>query len=426
MLAVLDSTTFRVIEAVGIFMSTYSLIVSEKFNRTVAVMLGMLLTILVGLMSLEDVIHSIDFETIGLLIGMMVIIGIVRRTGLFEYLAIKCVKIAHGNPHRVMIGFGVITAVSSALLDNVTTVMLMVPITFMVTRILRAPVMPFLISLILASNVGGTATLIGDPPNIMIGSAAHLGFTDFIVNLGPPIIVIVAVTMGILGLLYRKHLVALPERQMRVQQLDEKAAIKDPVLLKKVLVVLALTLAGFFLHQMLGLETVVVAFLGATIMLLVTGVEPNEAFADVEWATIFFFVGLFALVGALQKVGAIAWISSLMVEVTGENYGFAASLILWVSGLLSGIVDNIPFIATTIPVLQDLSGPTYLWWALSLGACLGGNMTLVGASANVVVAGLAKEHGCDTLTFKEYLKVGVPLTVLGLALAHVYLMIRFL
>lgn len=420
------SATVHVAEAAGVFLSTYSLIIAEKFNRTVVVLLGTLLTVLFGLMSLDDVIESIDFETIGLLIGMMVIVGIVRRTGLFEYMAIKCVKVARGNPYKVMVGFGFITAVASALLDNVTTVMLMVPITFMVIRILRAPVTPYLFTLIISSNIGGTATLIGDPPNIMIGSAAQLGFTDFIANLLPPSIIIFAVTMTILGLLYKKRLVATEERQARLQQLDETAAIKDPVLLRKALIVLGLTLLGFFLHQLIGVESAVIALLGATVMLLVTGVEPNNAFKDVEWGTIFFFAGLFALVGALQKVGLISWFSNMMVNATADNYGLAASVILWVSGLLSGVIDNVPFIATTIPILQDLNGPVYLWWALSLGACLGGNMTLVGASANVVVAGLAKEHGCETLTFKQYLKVGLPLTLMALTFSQLYILIRYL
>ncbi len=421
------SAQVQVIFATAVFLLTYAVIVSEKIHRAVAALVGAALLALTGTMNLEEAVHAVDFNTIGLLVGMMIIVGITRRTGVFEYLAVKAARRAKGEPLRIMAALSLVTAVLSAFLDNVTTVLLIVPVTFAIAGQLQISPIPFLIAEIIASNIGGTATLIGDPPNIMIGSQTHLGFMDFVINLTPVVVVIYILTIFCLRIIYRRQLVSRPELQEKIMRMNEKDEIKDPVLLKKCLVVLCLTIAGFVLHQFLHLESSVIALSGASLLLLLTREDPEHVLHAVEWPVIFFFVGLFIVVGALEKVGVIEAVARFSLEITRGQLMPAAMLILWVSALASAFVDNIPFVATMIPLIHDMGrlgqmgNLDLLWWALSLGACLGGNGTVIGASANVVVIGMAEKRGV-LITFISYLKVAFPLMLMSIMVSTVYLL----
>ncbi|NQX68644.1 ArsB/NhaD family transporter [Paenibacillus alba] len=422
----------QAIWAIGIFLIIYGLIISEKIHRTILAMLGAVLMVVCGIVDQETALHHIDFNTLGLLIGMMIIVGVTAETGLFKYVALKAAKIAKGKPTRIMIALVVITAAASALLDNVTTVLLMAPVTFSLTRQLRVNPIPFLITQIIASNVGGTATLIGDPPNIMIGSAVkELTFMAFITNLTPIVIIILLVYLPLFVLMFRKQIQSTPELQRSIMEMDEKVMITNSKLLKKCLVVLGLTIVGFFLHQTLHLESATVALSGAFLLLLLTGESMMEkAFHSVEWITLFFFVGLFILVSGLVETGVIAELAAKAIELTGGNILATSMLILWLSAIASAFLDNIPFVATMIPMIQEMSirgvsNPEPLWWSLALGACLGGNGTLIGASANLIVAGLAGKEGYP-ISFVKYLKVGFPLMILSIVLSSVYIYWRYL
>ncbi|AWV35871.1 MULTISPECIES: ArsB/NhaD family transporter [Paenibacillus] len=419
--------------AIGIFLLIYGLIISEKIHRTILAMLGAIVMIAMGIVDQETALQHIDFNTIGLLVGMMMIVGITAETGLFKYAAVKSAKLAKGKPKRILIALFVITAVASAFLDNVTTVLLMVPVTFSITRQLRIHPLPFLMSQIIASNVGGTATLIGDPPNIMIGSAVkELTFMAFISNLTPVIIIIVLAYIPLLLLMFGKQIKTTPELQQSIMDMDEKVMITDHKLLRKCLIVLAITIAGFFLHQALHLESATVALAGAFLLLLLTGGEHmlEKAFHSVEWITIFFFIGLFVLVSGLVETGVIAELAAKAIEITNGDVLMSSMMILWVSAITSAFLDNIPFVATMIPLIQEMgnmgiSNLEPLWWSLALGACLGGNGTLIGASANLIVAGLAGKEGYP-ITFMKYLKVGFPLMLLSIVISSVYLYLRYL
>ncbi|WP_340033701.1 ArsB/NhaD family transporter [Paenibacillus sp. FSL H3-0302] len=419
--------------AIGIFLLIYGLIISEKIHRTILAMLGAIVMIAMGIVDQETALQHIDFNTIGLLVGMMMIVGINADTGLFKYAAVKSAKLAKGKPKRILIALFVITAVASAFLDNVTTVLLMVPVTFSITRQLRIHPLPFLMSQIIASNVGGTATLIGDPPNIMIGSAVkELTFMAFISNLTPVIIIIVLAYIPLLLLMFGKQIKTTPELQQSIMDMDEKVMITDHKLLRKCLIVLAITIAGFFLHQALHLESATVALAGAFLLLLLTGGEHmlEKAFHSVEWITIFFFIGLFVLVSGLVETGVIAELAAKAIEITNGDVLMSSMMILWVSAITSAFLDNIPFVATMIPLIQEMgnmgiSNLEPLWWSLALGACLGGNGTLIGASANLIVAGLAGKEGYP-ITFMKYLKVGFPLMLLSIVISSVYLYLRYL
>ncbi|WP_200760956.1 ArsB/NhaD family transporter [Effusibacillus dendaii] len=422
----------QAIVAIGIFLVTYALIISEKIHRTLVAMLGGILMVVFGVVNQETAIHHIDFNTLGLLIGMMIIVSITAETGLFKFMAIWAAKKAKGAPVRILLALGVITAVASALLDNVTTVLLMVPVTFSITRQLRVSPMPYLITEILASNIGGTATMIGDPPNIMIGSAVQeLSFMDFFTNLAPISFVILIITLAILFVLYRKQLAASLDIRAGIMRLDEKEELTDRTLLTKCLTVLAITIGGFFLHQALHLESATVALAGAFLLLLLTGEHYLEkALAKVEWITIFFFIGLFVLVSGLVETGVISQLAAQAIQLTGGNLTATALLIMWMSAIASSFVDNIPFVATMIPMIYEMGnmGITNLeplWWSLALGACLGGNGTLVGASANLIVTGLAAKEG-HRLSFVKYMLIGFPLMILSITIASVYLYFRYL
>lgn len=416
--------------AAGIFLITFFLIVSEKLHRTVAAVLGGVTLLLVKVIDQQDAVSFIDYTTIGVLIGMMIIISIIKRTGLFQYLAIKSAKIAKGDPKKLIIVFGIVTAVLSAFLDNVTTVLLMAPVTMVIAKMIEINPIPFMMTEVICSNIGGTATLIGDPPNIMIGSATGISFAAFLTNLGPVIFIILAVTVFLLQFIYRRELAVADELKEHVMTLDEKSSIVDKGLLIKSLIILVLVVAGFFLHNVIGYESSVVALAGAALLLLVSKADIEEILIEIEWATIFFFAALFVLVGTLEEVGIIPALGKTLLNVTNGNLVITGLVILWGSAIISAFLDNIPFVAAMIPLIKtlgDISGMDImpLWWALSLGACLGGNGSLVGASANVVVAGMmAKEE--HKITFGGFLKTGFPLMILSVAVSTVYLVLIYL
>ncbi len=422
----------QAIWAIGIFLVIYALIISEKVHRTIVAMIGGLLMVTLGIVDQEEALIHIDFNTLGLLIGMMIIVSITADTGLFKFIAIWAAKKSKGNPVRILIALALITAIGSAFLDNVTTVLLMVPVTFSITRQLRVPPVPFLITQIIASNVGGTATLIGDPPNIMIGSEVkELTFIAFINNLAPIAAIIMVVYIPIFVLLFRKQIQTTPELTKSIMDLDEKELITDHKLLRKCLTVLGLTILGFFLHQSFHLESATVALAGAFILLLLTGEHMmEEAFTKVEWTTIFFFVGLFVLVSGLIETGVIAKLAAQTIELTNGNVMATSLLILWLSAIASAFLDNIPFVATMIPLIKEMgnmgvSNLEPLWWSLALGACLGGNGSLIGASANLIVAGMSGKEG-HPIKFMQFIKYGFPLMLLSIILSSVYVYFRYL
>ena len=420
--------------AVCVFLLTYALIISEKIHRTIVAILGGLIIIMLGIITQETAVHHVDFNTLGLLIGMMIIVAITAQTGLFNYVAVWSAKKVQADPKKIMVVLAIITGTFSAALDNVTTVLLMVPVTFSITRQLQIDPMPFLMSQILASNIGGTGTLIGDPPNIMIGSAVkELTFMAFINNLFLISFFILFVTVAILAYIYRNSFATLDSLKAELMTRDEKEEILDSLLLKKCLAVIGITFAGFFGHQALHLESATVALLGAFILLLISAKGDHDlekVFHKVEWTTIFFFVGLFVLVGGLVETGVISLLAKSAIAWTGGDVTTTAMLILWMSAIASAFVDNIPFVATMIPLIQDMgqmgvANLEPLWWSLSLGACLGGNGTLIGASANLVVAGLSAQEGYP-IRFMSYLKVGFPLMILSILISTVYIYLRYL
>ena len=420
--------------AIVIFVAAYALIISEKIHRTIIGICGAMLMILLGIINQETAIHHIDFNTLGLLMGMMVIVNITSETGLFNYLAIWAAKKVKAKPISLLVALSLLTAVCSALLDNVTTVLLTVPITFSITKQLNVDVKPFLIAQILSSNIGGTATLIGDPPNIMIGSAVGLQFMDFITNLTAICILIFIVTIALLIVIYGKKLHTTDELRAKVMQLDEKSQIVEPRLLKKCLFALAVTISLFVLHGQLHLDTATAAMTGAGLLLLISFPQKEAMIAKVlskvEWLAIFFFAGLFILVGALVETGVIKMLAEEAIKITNGDLTATSMLILWMSAYASAFIDNIPFVATLIPLIQDMGqmGMTNLdpvWWSLALGACLGGNGTLIGASANVVVASMAAQRG-KPISFISFMKIALPMMTLSIAISSVYIWLRYL
>ena len=389
---------------------------------------GAVVLLLTHVLTIETAADYVDLNTIGVLVGMMLFVAVVKSSGLFEYIAIWSAKLTRGQPMAILAVFAVITAVLSAFLDNVTTVLLIGPMTIAITQILEVNPVPFLLSQIMASNIGGTATLIGDPPNIMIGSAAGLSFADFIVNTGPVVLIILAVVVAIFFLMYRGNLHVESENMEKVLTLDEKLTIKDASLLRKSVIMIVLVVVGFIFHAQLGIESATVALTAAGVMLLIGGQDAEDVILGVEWSTILFFIGLFVVVGGLNSTGVIAMLANGMLELVGDNEVLAIVLVLWASALISAFLDNIPFVATLIPMIQTMQQGGMdvlpLWWALSLGACLGGNGSLIGASANVVLAGVSAKNGYP-ITFMSYLKKGFPLMLLSVAICTVYLLIRF-
>jgi Na+/H+ antiporter NhaD/arsenite permease-like protein len=396
----------------------------------VVALAGALLMIIFQVISQARAIEHIDFNTIGLLIGMMVIVMILKRTGVFQYIAIKSAKIAKGEPWKIMVLFAVATAIASALLDNVTTILLIAPVTLVITDTLEIDPTPFLIMEIFAANIGGAGTLIGDPPNIMIGGATDLSFLDFFINLAPIAAIVLVVTIVLLVMIFGKSMSVDEKEKRKVLQFDEGKAIQDKKLLLKSLIILGITIVGFILHAALELESATVAMAGATALLLISGIEPEDIFMEIEWTTIFFFMGLFILVGSLVEVGLIDSLAARVIKLTNGNLFLTAMLVLWMSAILSAFLDNIPFVATMIPLiksLEALSGTTItpLWWALSLGACLGGNGTMIGATANVIAGGMLEKHG-RKLGFFRYMKYGFPLMIVSIILSTVYIIVFYL
>ena len=412
----------------GIFLITYALIVTERVHRTVSAMLGGVAMILLGVISQEDAFHAIDWNVIFLLAGMMAIASVLQETGLFQWIAIQAVKLGQGDPFRVIIILSAVIAVSSALLDNVTIVVLAAPVALFVAASLRVSPMPFLISGILASNIGGTATLVGDPPNLLIGSAADIDFLTFAANLAPISLLILIVFLGMSWFLFKNDLQSGQGGALDIEALEAEALITDRPLLRKALVVMGGVIVGFLLHGALHLEPATIALAGATILLLWGRSDPHHILREIEWTTLVFFIGLFITVEAVVHVGIIETVAEEALRLTGGSLPLTSMLLLWLSAFASGIVDNIPYTATLIPVVENLgqSMPIMpLWWSLALGACLGGNTTLVGAAANVVVANVAEKSG-HPISFKHFLGYGLVTTVMSLLLATGYMWLRYL
>ncbi len=417
---------------VAIFIITYLLIVSERITKATAAMSGAMALVVIKIITQEEAFEFVDFNTIGLLLGMMIIVNITKETGLFHYIAIKTAKWAGGIPARILVIFGLITAFGSAFLDNVTTVLLIAPVTMVICKALEINPMPFLITEIVMSNIGGTATMIGDPPNIMIGTSTNLSFLSFMLNLTPIILLIIPIVLGIMLIFYRKDLQISKRKRVKIRYFDEKTAIKDKKLLVQSLCVLSLVILMFLLHDVVGIESSTVALAGAALLLLISDVYPEQILKEIEWTTLLFFAGLFMLVGGLEKVGVIGWLAQHTLSFTKGHFVLTTLFLLWVSALASSIIDNIPFVATMIPLINAIgqtAGPDLdiqpLWWALSLGACLGGNGSLVGASANLVVAGIAEKSNYK-LGFMTYLRVGLPIMLLTVLISAIYVYLRYL
>jgi Na+/H+ antiporter NhaD/arsenite permease-like protein len=419
---------------------TYAIIMSEKVNRAIVALVGSGLMIVVGVLDQDEAIKGIDWNTIGLLTGMMILVSISRRSGMFQYLAIWSAQAAKAHPAGILFILQITTAVLSAFLDNVTTVLLVVPVTMAICTTLKVPAYPYLFAEIFASNIGGTATLIGDPPNILIGSQVDLAFNDFVYHLTPVILIIMAVQAIMIHLLWGKALRSTEEAQAAVMAMKAKETIEDWTLLKQALVVLTLVMVGFVLARPLHLEPATIAMLGAAILMLLDNWEHHsekaahnihQTFGDVEWITIFFFVGLFVVVHGVDIGGLLNLLASKLVAATGGNLAHTGFAILWASAILSAIVDNIPFVATMIPLIKNMA-PSFggadhiqpLWWCLSLGACLGGNGTLIGASANLTVAGIAERNGVP-FRFITYTLYAFPMMLVSVAICHVYLWWRY-
>ena len=425
--------SYYVTTALVIFLVTYALIISEKVQRTVIALFGAMLMVLAGVISQEQAIAHIDFNTLALLIGMMIQVLVLSKTGLFRFLSVWAAQKTNGNPVALLIALSVMVACCSAFLDNVTTVLLTVPITFTLTRDLKISPLPFVLAQILASNIGGTCTMIGDPPNIMIASKVkELSFNDFIINLAPVCIVVFIVTLLILLFLFRKEFARASKEHNRIMNIKLGGLIRSKGLLVRCLFTLAFTIALFCCHGFIphwGLESGTIAVTGASLLLLLTMPDRDKAleyiFSKVEWTTIFFFVGLFVLVGGLEVNGIINCLAEQTMRLTGGEPVATTMSVLWLSAIMSAFVDNIPFVATMIPLVQDMGAMGYqnlepLWWALSLGACLGGNGTVIGASANVVALGLARQHKLR-VSFMQYFVIGFPIMLLSIGMCSVYL-----
>lgn len=411
-----------------IFAVTMALIMTEKLHRTAAALAGSVLLLVTGVLTVSSSVSYVDINTISVLVGMMLFVAVVKESGLFEYIAIRAAKLAKGRPWAIMVSFIVITAVLSAFLDNVTTVLLIGPMTLAITNMLKVDPVPFFMTQIMASNIGGTATLIGDPPNIMIGSAGGLSFTDFVCNTGLAVVFVLTVTVVCFYFIYGRRLHVHPEEMAAVMQLDETKAIKDRPLLIKSVVMIALVILAFIFHDTLGLESSVIALAAAAVMILIGKQDVEETVRGVEWSTILFFIGLFIVVGGLQETGLIDTLAQMLIGFAGGHMTLTILLLLWVSAIISSFLDNIPFVATLIPLVQALGQGGMdiepLWWAISLGACLGGNGTLIGASANVVLSGISNRNG-HPITFASYLKVGFPLMIVSVVISMIFLLIKF-
>lgn len=431
--------------ATVIFLLAYAVIISEKIHKTIIAIFGAGLMLVFKILEQHEAFHleefGIDWNVIFLLISMMVIINLMRPTGLFEYIAIRSAKLGRGEPFRIMAIFAVVTAVLSALLDNVTTVLLITPVTLLIADALEVDPVPYLLSCAFASNIGGTATLIGDPPNIMIASKAQLNFMDFIYHLTPVVIVMMVAYVFTIKLIWGRKLSTRNELKQRIMSMNEHEAIKDPLMLKKSLFVLGVVLLGFVFHGMLHFQPATVALFGAGLLLLLSKThEPHHILAEVEWPTIFFFMGLFIIVGGVVKVGLIKWMSLQILDLTQGNMFATSMVVMWFSAFASAIVDNIPYVATMNPLIVDLAGQLWpdlsgrallqhpdlmpLWWSLALGACLGGNGSAIGASANVIVVGMSEKAG-RKISFMKFMAYGMPIMILTVIISTIYVWLRY-
>lgn len=431
--------------ATTIFILSYAVIVSEKVHKTIIAVFGAGLMLVLKILEQHEAFHveefGIDWNVIFLLISMMVIINLMRPTGAFEYIAIKSAKWGKGEPFRILAIFAIVTAVVSAFLDNVTTVLLIVPVTILIADALEVDPLPYLISCVLASNIGGTATLIGDPPNIMIASKAQLTFMDFIYHLTPVIIITMVFYVFAIKLIWGKKLKTKEGLKKRIMSMNENDAIRDPVMLKKSLAVLAIVLAGFGVHGMLNLQPATIALFGAGLLLLLSRThEPHHILSEVEWSTIFFFMGLFIIIGGVVKVGLIKWMSIKVLEITKGNLFASSMVIMWFSAFASAFIDNIPYVATMNPLIVDMAKQLWpdlsgvkllqhpdlmpLWWSLALGACLGGNGTAIGASANVIVVGMSEKLG-KKISFGKFMLYGMPLMIMTVVISTIYVWLRY-
>lgn len=423
----------------GIFVMAYAFLLSERIHRTVVALLGAAAMVISGVLNQEQAIAGIDFNTIALLAGMMVIIAITRRTGVFEFIAIWAAKRARAEPIGILILLALVTAVFSAFLDNLTTVLLVVPVALLIVDKLKVSPYPFLFSQILAANIGGTATLIGDPPNILIGSATHLSFNDFLLQLGPIALFLLGLVLLVFYGIWGRSLQTTPELKARVMRFDERGSLRDVKLLRQSLIVLGLVIFGFVVGEQFAVAPGTTAISGAAVLLLLTGIgedrrgqaeQVREALEEVEWSALFFFIGLFVIVHGVQSTGLLAYLAGALMEATGGDPMITAFTTLWLSALVSAVIDNIPFVATMIPMVHSMeaglggmAAAEPVWWSLALGACLGGNGTLIGAAANVMVAGLAERAGTP-ISFMRFLLIGMPLMLASVALANVYIYLR--
>lgn len=426
--------------AVTIFVVTYAIIIFEVIPPSIAAFCGGILMILSGILGEEKAFHSINLEVIFLLVGMMIIVHIMSETGIFQWVAITVAQLVRGRPFPLMALLVIVTAVFSAFLDNVTTILLIAPVSIVLTEQLKLDPVPYLIAEVMASNIGGTATLIGDPPNILIGTAANLSFNDFLINLSPVVLINMVVFIATIWLIWGRKLKVSRDLRARIMELDASRSLKDKTLLKKSGGIMGLVIIGFISHSAIGVGPAVVVMLGALSLMIITKKKPEALLEKVEWNTLFFFMGLFILVEGVVEVGLLKIVADKALHLTSGNLEITSVLILWLSGILSGIVDNIPYTATVIPMIKNELIPSLsqinpdiapeairyaLWWSLSLGACFGGNGTLVGASANVVAAGIAAKNK-TTISFMKFTKYGVLITLESLVIGTAYLWFRYL
>ena len=414
--------------ATVVFVVVIGLIMSEKVHRAAAALAGAVILVITGVMNGQKALSYIDFNTIGVLVGMMMLVAVIRQSGLFEYVAIKAAKMVHGDPWKIMIAFILITAILSGILDNVTTVLLVGPMTIAIAKMLEINPVPFLMTQILASNVGGTATLIGDPPNIMIGSAANLSFVDFLKNTGVAVVLVIVFMIVMMRFVYKKEIEVEGLDTSKIMNLDPDKSITDKPLLIKGVAVIGLVIVGFIFHDKLGIESSVIALAAAALMLVIGGTSVENAIQDVEWTTIVFFMSLFVVVGGLTETGIIKQLAAVVIDKTAGHPVMMMLILLWASAILSSFLDNIPFVATLIPLVLALKADGMdvdpLWWAISLGACLGGNGTMIGASANVVLSDISTKHGYP-ITFKSYLRVGMPFMLGSVFISMVFLLVKY-
>lgn len=422
----------HLIEALVIFTLTYVFIMTEWINKMTAALLGGFLVVVLGIVSQQKAFSAVDWNVIFLLIGMMMVMGVLKETGIFQWLAIKTAKLAKADPLRILLLLFAVTAIISAFLDNVTTVMILIPIALLIAGELKISPMPFIITMAIASNIGGTATMIGDPPNVLIGSATDYSFMDFIIHLAPVIAIITITSLGITWFLYRKGMAVTNENKARLMNYKEDNLIANKVLLRRSLIVITLMMTAFVLQDTLNLEIATIAMIAGLVMLAFSNRKRVDKFLsqDIDWATIFFFIGLFIIVESLIATGVIDAVSQKIVKASGNDLKTTSVIILWFSGVFSAIIDNVPFVTTMIPLIHKIgshfstSAMHPVWWALSLGACLGGNGTLIGASANIVSVGIAHKNGFK-INFWDFTKVGVIYTVVSLLISTAYILLRY-